>query len=101
MADGRSDSRELAGRDRRADAGAADEHPAFRVASLDRRSDLLGLDRIVDPFGIRVGAQVHHGMTVEHLEHCVTKMDAAVVECNRHLHVWTVPHPRQSRRPAS
>jgi hypothetical protein len=38
---------------------------------------------------------------IEHVEHRVSEMDATVVECDRHLHVWTVPHRRQSTRPAS
>ena len=101
VADGRPDPGELGGRDRRADAGAADEHTTLGVAALDRRSDLRGLDRVVDPLRIRIRAQIHDGVALEHPEDSVAEMDATVVECNRHLHVWTVPHARQSTHAAS
>jgi len=40
-------------------------------------------------------------VTVEHLEDRVTKVDATMIECDCHLHIWTVPHRRQSTLPAS
>src|SRR4051812_24548953 len=47
VADRRPDARHLAGRDRRADAGAADEDPAVRSPGPDRRADGLREVRIV------------------------------------------------------
>src|SRR2546423_10086647 len=101
VADGRADPGELAGSHRGADAGAADEHATLGISALDGSPDLLGLDGIVDPLGVRIGAQVDQGVTLEHLEDRVTKVDATMVEGNRHLHIWTVPHGRQSTPPAS
>src|SRR5438034_5360249 len=101
VADGRANPRELAGRHRSAHAGPADEDAELGVPALDRLPDFPGLHGIVDPRCIRVGAQVHHGVPVEDLQDHVAKMDASMIECNRHLHTWTVPHGRQSTPPAS
>ena len=101
VADSRADPGQLAGGDRRSHARAADEDPTLGIASENGLADGAGLLRIVDPLGIRVGTQVDHGVPFEHVEHCVTQMDATVVECDRHVHVWTVPHRRQRTRCAS
>ena len=74
---------------------------ALGVAAKDGLADQAGLLRVVDPHLVGVGAEVHQRVPGEHVEHRVSEMDATVVECNRHLHVWTVPHRRQSTRPAS
>ena len=58
VADRGADARELAGGDRGADARAADEDPALGVAALDRLAQLARLVRVVDPLGVRVGAEV-------------------------------------------
>src|SRR6266540_274057 len=88
VADGGTDSRELAGRDRGADPGAADEHAALCLTAEDGLADLPRLLGIVDPLGSGVGAQVHDLVPGEHLEHRVSEMDAAMVECDCHLHTW-------------
>ena len=54
MADRGTDAAHLPGGDRGADAGAADEDAALRVAALDRLAELARLVRIVDPHRIRV-----------------------------------------------
>ena len=101
VADRRANPGKLAGGDRRSHAGAADEDPALGIASENGLADVTGLVRIVDPLGVRVGTQIDHRVPFEHVEHGVTQMDAPMVECDRHLHVWTVPHRRQRTRCAS
>ncbi|MEN3311198.1 MAG: hypothetical protein V7645_527, partial [Actinomycetota bacterium] len=101
MADGRADPRQLAGGNRCAHTGTANEDSTLGLPAEDRLADRPGLVRVIDSLRVRIGAQVHHEVSGEHVEDCVTEMDATVVECDRHLHVWTVPHRRQSTRLAS
>src|SRR3954462_11457668 len=86
VADRCADARELAGGDRGADTGPADEHGTLRVAALDRLADLAGLVGVVDPHRVGVGAQVDHVVVRERLHYRVAQMNAAVVERHRHLH---------------
>ena len=58
--------RELAGRDRRADARAADEHAALGVAGADRVADLLRLVWVIDPHAVVVRAEVVDFMAQSH-----------------------------------
>src|SRR5712691_5797640 len=100
VADRRANPGQLAGRNRRAHTGAADEDAALRVAGQNRLADLAGLVGVVDAVGIGSGAQVHDpGPEAGDLPRKrVAELDASVVECNRHLHAWTVPH-RQNTTP--
>ena len=66
VADRRADARELAGRDRGADARAADEHAALGVSGADRVADLLRLVGVVDPHAVVVGAEVVDFMAQGH-----------------------------------
>ena len=58
VADRGPDAVKLAGGDRGADAGAADEHAALGVAGADRLADLARLVGVVDADGVGVGAEV-------------------------------------------
>src|SRR5918994_5888551 len=69
---------ELAGGDRGADARAADEDSPVGVAALDRLAELTRLVRVVDPFGVRVGAEGD--------QHPLAQLPPAVVECDRDVH---------------
>src|SRR3954451_2229832 len=77
-----ADPAELAGRDRGADARAADEHRARCGTVTDRLAHLARLVRIVDPDRIRIGAEIDRLVAErgERFEHGVTEMDAAMVE---------------------
>ena len=86
MADRRADPGQLAGGDRRADAGAADEHGALGLAALDRLADLARLVGVVDPDRVGVGAEVDHLVPDKRLEHRVAQVHAAVVERDGDLH---------------
>src|SRR5205823_8472657 len=74
--------------------GAADEDPALGVVVLQRLAELAGLVRIVDPFGIRVGAEIDRLVAerVELRENRLAQPHAAVIErdCNPHRTV-TLP----------
>src|SRR2546423_9833233 len=91
VANGGADPGELAGGDRGAHTRSADEHTTLGVPAEDRLAEFARLVRIVDPDGVGIGSQVHQLMPGKRLEDGVTKTDAAVVECNRHLHDGTVP----------
>ena len=88
MADRGADAGELAGGDRSADARAADEDPALGVAALDRLAELARLVRVVDPLGVRVGAEVDDLVAerCDLLEHALAQLHASMVECDRDLH---------------
>ncbi len=58
VADRGANPGKLAGGDRSADAGAADEDSALCVAAEDRLADLPRLVRIVDPHGVRVSPEI-------------------------------------------
>ncbi len=99
VADRRADARDLAGRDRGADAGAADEDAAFRPSAGDRRAELGGLVGVVDPDRVGVGAEVDDRVFVQlqRLENPVAEVDAAMVEGNGDVHGWTVAAREASR----
>src|SRR5437870_4462338 len=86
VADRGADPRELAGGDRGADAGAADDDPALGVAGDDRPADLSRLVGVVDPHPRIVGAEVEHVVRSHRLEHRLAQRDPTVVErdCNSH-----------------
>src|SRR5262249_1789388 len=86
VADRRPDAYDLARGDSRADARAADEHAALRVAGEAGVADLLRLVRVVDPHGRVVRAEVEHGVHGERLQDGLTQHDAAVVERNSDSH---------------
>ncbi len=88
VADGCPNPGDLARGNRRADAGAADEHAALGLAVLDRGAELGGLDGIVDPHRVGVGAEVHDLVsgTAQRLEELVPEMDASVVERHGNFH---------------
>src|SRR3989442_544439 len=92
VADRGANAPQLGGGDRGAHTGAADEDPTLGVPSEDGLADLASLVRIVDPDRIGVGTQVHHGVPGKRVEHGLAQANAPVVECDRHLHDWTVPH---------
>src|SRR5512132_367908 len=92
VADRCADSGQLAGCDRGTYAGTADEDSPLGIAAENGLADLACLIRIVESDGVGVGSQVDHGVPGEGLEHGVTEANAPVVECDRHLHGWTVPH---------
>src|SRR3954468_55748 len=88
VADGGPDARELAGGDRGADAGAADEDPALRVTAADRIADLTRLVRVVDPrFGpIRAEVDGLVACANDLLEHALAQLHPAMVESDRDPH---------------
>jgi hypothetical protein len=67
VADRGADAGKLAGGDRGADAGTADEHAAGGLFAEDRLPDLARLHRIVDANRVGVGAEVDDVVT-ERLE---------------------------------
>src|SRR5919109_3013171 len=91
VADRRSDAGELAGRNGRADTGAADENPALRLTPADRLADLPRLVGVVH-MGLRlVGPEVHELVTEAlHVgEDPLPEFDPAMVERDRNLHTST------------
>src|SRR5919108_2531502 len=83
-----ADSNQLAGRDRRADPRAADEHAALGLACPNRLADLPRLVGIVDLRLRSVGAQID-GLVAradDLLEHTLAELDAAMVEGARDTH---------------
>jgi transketolase len=91
VADRRTNSRQLAGRDRSADPGAADEHAALCVAAEDRFTELTRLVGVVDALGVGVGAEIDNVVSGKRFENRVSEMDASVVEGDRDFHRGTVP----------
>ena len=86
VADRRADAGQLAGRDRRARAGAAHEDPALGLAALDLLADLARLVGVVDANVGAVGAEIDHVVARESLLDRVAEVDAAVVEGDGDLH---------------
>src|SRR4029079_18696662 len=88
VADGCADARKLAGRDRSADAGPADENAAIRASRLDRLSELACLVGIVDAWlGVEraeVDGLVASGLDL--LQHALAQLHAAMVERDRNPH---------------
>src|SRR5581483_837877 len=89
VADRGADTRQLAGGDRGADAGTADQHSALGLPVEHRLPDLPRLDRVVDPNRVGVGAEVDDLMAEgrELLEHAFAELDTPMVERDRHPHV--------------
>ena len=100
VADRGADPGQLAGSDRGPNAGTADEDAPLGIAAENGLADLASLVRIIDPDGVGIGTQVNHGVPGKRLEHRLTQANAPVVECDRHLHDWNVPH-RQRLTPDS
>ena len=96
VADRGADPAELAGRDRRADAGSADEDAAIGIAGEDRLAELARLVGIVDANGIGVGSEVDGRIPQgrERFEHDGPEMDATMVESDRNPHHPTLPLSR-------
>src|SRR5262249_36133429 len=88
VADRGADPVELAGRDRGADAQAADEDAAVRGTGGERVRDVRGLVGIVDARRRRVGPEVDDLVTerLDLREQALPQGDAAVVERNRDSH---------------
>src|SRR6266550_1109313 len=88
VTDCRSDARELAGGDRRADARAAHQYSALGDAVPDRAADLPRLVRIVDPRLRRISPEVDRLVPGAHdlLEHALAELDTAMVEGDRDPH---------------
>src|SRR5207249_1808732 len=89
VADRRADPGQLAGGDRGADAGAADEDAAVRVTGEDRLADLASLVRVVHPDRVGLHAAIQHLVTQasKRLEHRLPQVDAAMVEGDDDPHV--------------
>src|SRR3954470_10667873 len=68
VADRRANALELASRDRRAYAGAADEDASLCPPALDRLAELACLVGVVDADGVGVGAEVDHLMPAVRVE---------------------------------
>src|SRR5438309_11357420 len=77
--------------DRRPDARAADENAALRASILQRVPDLASLVRVVDPHGVRVGAEVDDlvALVAQQLEDGIAQVHSAVVEGDGDLHGFT------------
>src|SRR5262245_10025795 len=88
VADRGPDARDLAGGDRSADAGPADEDSKLGVTVSDRGADLAGLVRIVDVRLRRIGPEVDRLVPGAHdlLEHALSQLHAAMVEGDRDPH---------------
>src|SRR5689334_8651753 len=89
VADRGADTRQLARGDRCADAGAADEHATLGGAAEDRLSDLACLIGVVDAHGVCIRAKVDDVVAElgELFENTLAKLDAAMIERDRHLHM--------------
>src|SRR4051794_13325309 len=88
VADRSADTRKLAGGDRGADAGAADEDAALRGTRPDRLAELSRLVRVIDPRLGSIGTEIDRLVTGAHdlLEHTLAELDAAMVEGDRDSH---------------
>ena len=91
VADRGPDPGQLARSDRRAHAGAADEHAPFGATRDDLVADLLGLVGVVDADLGRVRAEVDHVVASERLGDRLAERHSAMVECNGHPHTWIMP----------
>src|SRR5688572_15950096 len=87
VTDRRSNPRELAGRDRRAHTGAADQDPALRVAGSNSLADLARLVRVVHRL-VAVGPEVDRlvAQRAHLVEDALPELHAPVVEGNRNAH---------------
>ena len=93
MADRRADPGELARRDRGADARAADEDAALRLAAADRLAELPRLVGVVDP-GLVGSVPRSTGSCPSRCSssrNALAELDAPVVERHRDLHRSTDP----------
>ena len=96
---------QLAGGDRGADAGAADEHAALRLAVLDRLAELARLVRVVDPHRVGVRAEIDGlvAQGLELVEDPLAELDAPVVERHGDSHAahrtdWSASASAAARR---
>src|SRR3954469_6982174 len=90
VADRGTNADELAGGDRGAHTGAADEDAALDPAVLDRLAELARLVRIVDPHRVGVGAEVDHVVSGERSQDLLPQMHATVVEGHPDLHTRSI-----------
>src|SRR5262249_8134542 len=99
VADRGADPRHFAGGDRRADAGAADEHAALGASVEDRLAELVGLVGGVgaNRVGVRPEVDDHVPRLLEGLKDPVAEMDAAVVEGDGDVHFPDTPVTKTSR----
>ena len=88
VTDGCPDADDLARGDRGAHAGTADEDAALGLSVLDRGAELGRLVGVVDPDGVRVGAEVDDLVTLllQRFEDRLAQMDASMVERHSDFH---------------
>src|SRR5207302_8896630 len=100
VADRGTDPGQLARGHRGAHARTADEDAALGVPRLNRLADVTRLVGIVDRLRVRIRSEVDElvAQTGDLVEDRLAQLPAPVIEGDRDLHDWTVPHPQSPRR---